>query len=362
MKKKTQHKIIVTGIILIVIQSFLQQYDTFKEIFNQYLSYLMPMIYGFFITILLEPLVSFFEKKFKLNRIVSAIITMFIILGIAIFFLLLTIPQIGRTLKELYLKLPLMQNELERYITTSLNFLREKELLVVDEFEIENNIIKFFRENMKYIQNIGFSAFRNIIWWIAGVTKILIGFFLAFLILINKEYFIRFYRNIITLIFGKDKKDEIILFLDKGRDILLNYIWGRTIVSSVVGVIVFLVLVFSKTPYALLSGLLIGIGNMIPIVGSFVAGGISIFLIALATPEKLLFIIVAIALAQFVDSWIIGPKIVSEVVGMSIFWVVVSVLIGGSLFGALGMFFGVPLFGVIKIIYEEILERKKIDE
>lgn len=362
MKKKTQHKIIVTGIILIVIQSFLQQYDTFKEIFNQYLSYLMPMIYGFFITILLEPLVSFFEKKFKLNRIVSAIITMFIILGIAIFFLLLTIPQIGRTLKELYLKLPLMQNELERYITTSLNFLREKELLVVDEFEIENNIIKFFRENMKYIQNIGFSAFRNIIWWIAGVTKILIGFFLAFLILINKEYFIRFYRNIITLIFGKDKKDEVMLFLDKGRDILLNYIWGRTIVSTVVGVIVFLVLVFSKTPYALLSGLLIGIGNMIPIVGSFVAGGISIFLIALATPEKLLFIIVAIALAQFVDSWIIGPKIVSEVVGMSIFWVVVSVLIGGSLFGALGMFFGVPLFGVIKIIYEEILERKKIDE
>lgn len=362
MKKKTQHKIIVTGIILIVIQSFLQQYDTFKEIFNQYLSYLMPMIYGFFITILLEPLVSFFEKKFKLNRIVSAIITMFIILGIAIFFLLLTIPQIGRTLKELYLKLPLMQNELERYITTSLNFLREKELLVVDEFEIENNIIKFFRENMKYIQNIGFSAFRNIIWWIAGVTKILIGFFLAFLILINKEYFIRFYRNIITLIFGKDKKDEIMLFLDKGRDILLNYIWGRTIVSTVVGVIVFLVLVFSKTPYALLSGLLIGIGNMIPIVGSFVAGGISIFLIALATPEKLIFIIVAIALAQFVDSWIIGPKIVSEVVGMSIFWVVVSVLIGGSLFGALGMFFGVPLFGVIKIIYEEILERKKIDE
>lgn len=362
MKKKTQHKIIVTGIILIVIQSFLQQYDTFKEIFNQYLSYLMPMIYGFFITILLEPLVSFFEKKFKLNRIVSAIITMFIILGIAIFFLLLTIPQIGRTLKELYLKLPLMQSELERYITTSLNFLREKELLVVDEFEIENNIIKFFRENMKYIQNIGFSAFRNIIWWIAGVTKILIGFFLAFLILINKEYFIRFYRNIITLIFGKDKKDEIMLFLDKGRDILLNYIWGRTIVSTVVGVIVFLVLVFSKTPYALLSGLLIGIGNMIPIVGSFVAGGVSIFLIALATPEKLIFIIVAIALAQFVDSWIIGPKIVSEVVGMSIFWVVVSVLIGGSLFGALGMFFGVPLFGVIKIIYEEILERKKIDE
>lgn len=362
MTRKTQYKVMVIGIILIIIQSFLQQYDTFKEIFNQYLNYLMPMIYGFFITILLEPLVIFFEKKFKLNRILSAVITMIIIFIIAVFFLFITIPQIGRTLKELYLKFPLMQNELERYITISLNFLREKELLVIDEFEIENNIMKFFRENMKYIQNIGFSAFRNIIWWIAGVTKILIGFFLAFLMLINKEYFIRFYKNIITIIFGRAKRDEIILFLDRGRDILLNYIWGRTIVSTIVGVIVFLVLLFSKTPYALLSGLLIGVGNMIPIVGSFVAGGISIFLIALATPEKLLFIIVAIALAQFVDSWVVGPKIVSEVVGMSMFWVVVSVLIGGSLFGALGMFFGVPLFGVIKIIYEEILERKKIDE
>lgn len=362
MTKKNQYKIILTGVILIIIQSFLQQYEAFKDIFNQYINYLMPMIYGFFITILLEPLVIFFQRKLKINRLFSVITTMLLVIGIIAVFILITIPQVGKSLRELYLKLPIMQNEIERYITLSLNFLRERDLLVLDELEIENNIIKFFRENLKYFQNIGISAFRNILWWIAGVTKILVGFFLAFLILINKEYFIRFYQNMVVLIFGKEKKESIVIFLDKARNILLNYIWGRLIVSFIVGLIVFVILFITKTPYALLSGLLIGMGNMIPIVGSFVAGGISIFLIALATPEKLIFIIMAIAIAQFVDSWVIGPKIVSEVVGMSIFWVVVSIIIGGSLFGALGMFLGVPLFGVIKIIYEEILERKKINE
>ena len=65
-------------------------------------------------------------------------------------------------------------------------------------------------------------------------------------------------------------------------------------------------------------------------------------------------------IAQTFDGWVIGPKIVSETVGMSTFWVVVAVLIGGSLMGPVGMFFGVPAFGIIKLIY--LAKLKKAEE
>ena len=351
-------KLLGIGIILVIIQSFLQQYDTFREIYSKYIGYLVPVIYAFFITIFLEPIVTFAERKFKMKRLYAVISTivfvgLVVILGIAII-----VPQIGKSIEELYNKLPYMQEQIEKYATMGINYLKEKDILLMGEEEIRQSINNFIRDNMKYIQDFGISALWNIVWWGIALTKFFIGFFLAFLILIDKEYFIRFLRNIFTITFGKRKCISIMNYLEDSRKVLMNYVWGRIIVSSAVGVITFGVMFLSGTPYAFLSGVMIGLGNMIPYVGSIIAGAIAIFLVALAEPFKLVFLILAIIIAQTVDGWIIGPKVVSETVGMGTFWVVVSVLIGGSLFGPVGMFFGVPVFGMIKLIYIKLLNKR----
>ena len=56
-------KLLGIGIVLVIIQSFLQQYDTFREIYSTYVGYLVPVIYAFFITIFLEPIVTIIENK-----------------------------------------------------------------------------------------------------------------------------------------------------------------------------------------------------------------------------------------------------------------------------------------------------------
>lgn len=58
-------KLLGIGIVLVIIQSFLQQYDTFREIYSKYVGYLVPVIYAFFITIFLEPIVTIIEKKIE---------------------------------------------------------------------------------------------------------------------------------------------------------------------------------------------------------------------------------------------------------------------------------------------------------
>lgn len=358
MTKEKGMKLFGIGVALVVIQSFLQEYDTFSNIYKTYVGYLVPVIYAFFITIFLEPIVSFIEKKFKIKRL-GAVIATVIFVGLLIFAgIAIIVPQIGKSLDELYNKLPFMQKQIEKYVVLTIDYLKEKNILTIGEEEIHQSINNFIRDNMKYVQNFGISALWNIVWWGIALTKFFIGFFLAFLILIDKEYFISFMRNIFKIIFGGKKSESIMNFLEASRKVLMNYVWGRIIVSTAVGIVTFGVMLVSGTPYAFLSGIMIGLGNMIPYVGSIIAGAIAVFLVALADPFKLIFLGLAITIAQAVDGWVIGPKIVSETVGMGTFWVVVSVLIGGSLLGPVGMFFGVPVFGMIKLIYLKLLKKR----
>ncbi|WP_308008504.1 AI-2E family transporter [uncultured Fusobacterium sp.] len=356
-KKWTFLKFLGAGIILILIQSFFQKYDAFKDIYSTYIGYLIPMIYALFISIFLEPLVSKLENRFKLKRWVSvSIVIVLVIIGVA-GFVGLILPQLGKSFKELYNKLPHMQEQLGNLIKRVLDFLKEKELLIIGEKQIEDNIISLLKRNIGNLQEFGISVLLNIMWWTVALSKFFIGFFLAVFILLDKEYFIKFLNNILTIILGKEKGMYMSDFFNQSRNVLLNYVWGRIIASAFVGAVTFIVLFFTGVPYALLSSLMIGIGNMIPYVGSIIAGAIAIFLVILAEPSKIIYLFIAMMVGQAVDGWIVGPRIVSETVGMSTFWVIVAVLIGGSLMGPVGMFFGVPAFGIIKLIYEIQLKK-----
>lgn len=353
-------KILGIGVILIIIQSFLQQYDTFHEIYSKYIGYLIPVIYAFFITLFLEPIVTFIEGKLGIKRVLAVLLTIILVFTVIGIFIGVIAPQVIDSIKDLYGKLPAMQNQLEKYSGELIEYLKRRGLLLMGDDEIKASITNFIKENMRYFQNFGISVLWNIVWWGIALTKFFIGFFLAFLILIDKEYFVRFMNNIFSIIFKKERAKGIMSFLAESREVLLKFVWGRIIVSAAVGIITFIIMLITSTPYALLSGIMIGVGNMIPYVGSIVAGTIAILLVGLAEPFKLIFLGIAILVAQAVDGWIIGPKVVSETVGMRTFWIIVSVLIGGSLFGPVGMFFGVPIFGILKLVYTKILKKEEI--
>ena len=90
----------------------------------------------------------------------------------------------------------------------------------------------------------------------------------------------------------------------------------------------------------------------------------SAVLIALADPMKGVYFLIFILLLQQFDGNILGPKILGNSTGLSAFWVIVSILLGGGLFGILGMLFGVPAFAVIyyivKLFLDNQLEKKKL--
>ena len=83
------------------------------------------------------------------------------------------------------------------------------------------------------------------------------------------------------------------------------------------------------------------------------------FLILLVAPIKTIILLIAIIISQLVDGFIVGPKIIGDKVGLNTFWVMVSMIIFGNLFGLVGMFLGTPILSIIRLFYIDLLKAKQ---
>ena len=150
----------------------------------------------------------------------------------------------------------------------------------------------------------------------------------------------------------------------KTNEIFGGFIIGKIIDSIIIGILCFIGTSILKMPYAMLVSVIVGVTNVIPFFGPYIGAIPSAVLIALADPMKGIYFLIFILLLQQFDGNILGPKILGNSTGLSAFWVIVSILLGGGLFGILGMLFGVPTFAVvyyiIKLLLDNQLEKKKL--
>ena len=100
-------------------------------------------------------------------------------------------------------------------------------------------------------------------------------------------------------------------------------------------------------PYALLISVIIGVTNVIPFFGPIIGAIPCVFIVLIADPIKSIILLIMILCIQQFDGNILGPKILGDVTGLSSFWVLTAVIVGGGIFGFYGMLLGVPVFACI---------------
>lgn len=141
----------------------------------------------------------------------------------------------------------------------------------------------------------------------------------------------------------------------------IGYIVGRIIDGVIIGIITFIVMSIFGIPLPILCSVIVGATNVIPFFGPFIGAVPAALLITLESPVHALYFLIFDLIIQQIDGNIIGPKIVGTAIGMSSFWVLVAVLVGGGLFGFIGMALGAPIFAVI-YIYVNKLVTKRLDK
>ena len=179
------------------------------------------------------------------------------------------------------------------------------------------------------------------------VANAFIGLLIMVYLLNYKERLFAIMRKLVNATCSTKRKARLYEFAGIVNETFIGFIVGRIIDSFIIGVLTFVVMKICAIPFALMISIIVGITNVIPFFGPFIGAIPSVFILMLEEPIDALYFIIIIIVIQQVDGNIIGPKIVGNAIGISSFWVLISVLIGGGLFGFPGMALGVPVFAVV---------------
>ena len=178
------------------------------------------------------------------------------------------------------------------------------------------------------------------------VANAFIGLLIMVYLLNYKDRLFAIMRKIVIATCSTKRKATLYEFASILNETFIGFIVGRIIDSFIIGVLCYIVLKICAIPFALMISVIVGITNIIPFFGPFIGAIPSVFILMLEEPIDALYFIIIIVIIQQIDGNIIGPNIVGNAIGISSFWILISVLIGGGLFGFPGMALGVPVFAV----------------
>lgn len=370
--KKIENKYLVAslyGIATLVVSAVLVHF-ILSGFFSKLFTILGPVFVGFAIAYLINPIVVFLEKKvfrFKSDKKIVIRLRRFLSILLAYVFTLvllsavfaILIPQLFSSFEEFGNNLSRYQEALEKWGVSLLD--KESRFYPVFE-ELLNFVDSLIDMAISYVSNL----VPKVLVWAKDISTFLVKFFVNMLVSLfvsiymisRKEALIAQIKKPISALFSKKwvaRADDFAKMLDHSVG---GFIRGKIIDSVIIGVLCYVVMLILRFDYPLLISFIVGITNVIPFFGPFIGAIPSAFILLMVNPKEVIPFIIVILLIQQLDGNVIGPKILGDTMGLSSFWVLVSIVVMSGLFGFVGMIIGVPIFSVFYTIVERLVDKR----
>lgn len=340
-----------TGILLIAFYFMCLNLDKILSVINSFFVAMAPFIWAAVIILFANAISKVLCKKIK-NEKAAAIISIIFLIVIIFIILSLIIPQIAISATQLINLLKTydysqIANWLSKTINLSPNFIKTLEESIGD---VSKNAVNLIQQLMPSLMNATVNIANNIM-------NFLTGLIIAWYILSEKTKIKHFLKRIIKSSKYLKDHENIISLWKLSVEKINMFLFGKIVDSLIVGVICLIFMLVAKMDYAVLISVIIGVTNIIPFFGPFIGAIPSIFILLIANPAHALIFAIFILVLQQVDGNIIGPKILGDSVGISKLGIIFAIIVGGKMFGVVGMIIGVP---VLAIIWEIISNKANI--
>ena len=200
-----------------------------------------------------------------------------------------------------------------------------------------------------------FNATKNIT---VGFFNVIMGIVISIYLLADKENLLALKDKLIYAYIRKDRADFIQDVSVTANQVFHGFIAGQITEAFILGTLCTVGLAILQIPYALLIGVLVGMTSVIPVFGAFLGAVPSGFILLVVNPIYCLIFVIYIIALQQVESNVIYPRVVGGSIGLSGLWVLVGMIIGGSLFGFLGIILGIPSFAVFYAVFRKITNER----
>lgn len=305
-----------------------------------------------------NPIIDKLESK-NINRRNGILILYLSIIAIFFIFSFLIIPKSGTEIKRLI-------NNFPRYLDQASNMMDD---LYTKYYSTMGGLPPLFQgveeivmENIVRLENVIINGLEGFVGSIMGVASKLVNIILTpiltYYFLVDKKYF---KEKLINMIPEKHKKDTIML--SKKVDTSLNlFIRGRLLMSLYVGVATTIMLLIVGVDFAIVIGFITGFADIIPYIGPLLGYIPAVFFAAISNPIKIIWVSIFFLFIQWAENNILAPKIIGDSMDIHPLTILLSIIIGGGIFGVLGMILSVPVVAIIKIILSFIIEKNKADK
>ena len=330
-------------------------------------------VYGLIISYFLNPLLVMIERHFvketdsrrtKIRkRRVSILAVYLVVFAFLTVFVMNIAPAIATGFNDFARNLPTYLEKFQAYVS---------------------NAVAIFNPDLaKTVQNDLAGVIASVYEWLSGQTdvskvgdvvttavsgsaktmiRLVFGVVVSVYFLYGKEKFAKHLKRLVYALFQTERADTIMEYARATNKIFFDFLISKLVQAFIIFVLGLCILIPFKVPLAALISLLLALSNMIPYIGPWLGGIPSVLLAFLYAPVKGLVVLLFIIGMQILDNLFIGPKIVSDRVGISPVLVIAGVAIGGTIGGVVGMFLGVPIVAVIKLVFYDRFIEKRLTE
>ncbi len=354
--------ILAGSIIVKAVTDWQSVYSVFKFIIKIFSPFILGVVFAF----ILSPLINWvnrrvFSKLFKGKRPklaygLAMALTYTVIIGLVVVMLIVVIPQIYFSLVDLANKIS------EQY------FIIMEKLTKISEdpnnkFNIEsitslinNSIPQLVTYLTNFTSNLIPILYNTSLSFLTGLWNVVLGVIISIYILGDKDNLLYQAKRLLFATVPAAGSETV---FKVGRESVITfsrYVTGKSLDSFIIGCITFVIMCIFNLDFKLLISVLVGVTNMIPYFGPFIGGIIGALILLISNPlDALLFGVLILIIQQF-DGLYLGPKILGESTGLKPLWVIFAIMIGGSLFGVIGMLIGVPTVAVIGNILDTFIK------
>ena len=346
---------------------FLSNFSSFMNIVYSIEGLLFPIIIGAVLAFLLNPVVIFFEeralkkvKKDSLRYNISVIFAVLVFVALLVLFFLALIPSLAESISSL-------AANMGSYVGSSQELLAELDQLAakfrIDITEITDSIsdaLNSVMGNVPALLNRILSASVNMG---SALFNIGIGFILAVYFLMGKSGILRAIEKLRRAALTAETYERHTTFLARCHKILIRYIGCNIFDAMIIGMINAVFMLLTGMEYIALISLVVGVTNLLPTFGPIIGGAIGAFILVLIDPMHALIFIVFTLVLQTFDGYILKPKLFGESLGVSAVVILITIILGGKIFGVIGILLAIPFAAIMTFLYDEVflpfLERKK---
>lgn len=331
-----------------------------KSVLNLFMPFLIGILIAFVLNPLIKRMIEILSGPLKVKseracKVISIIIAYLLVLGVIAVCMFYIIPQILISITDVISNLP----KLYQVTYDFFNNLQDR-FPNADVSQVQKTVNDMLPDLINSLRDFATNLVPAIYSTSVAIAKWVLNFIIAIIVsvymLVDKYELQYSMRRVLYSFLPVHYINRTMGILSECNRIFTNFVVGKAIDSTIIGVLCFILMSVFSMPYALLISVIVGITNMIPYFGPFIGAAPGIVVLLLSNPLTAVGFTVLILVLQQFDGLYLGPKILGDTVGLKPLWIIISITIGGGIGGVLGMFLSVPLTAVLRYLLNLYLE------